>query len=180
MHGFILLEFEKFVIKEHGFATWNTISKKANAESLSIDATQIYPDSIVFTLVGEAIKELDVEPGAFLERFGYALVPNLLKVYKAYIDPTWKTIDLLEHTENTMHHAVRTNNPDVTPPILEIKRKGPRSIHIHYRSKRNIPQLGVGVIKGIADHYGELHKLHVHLTNTEEEGVYLIDVALVS
>ncbi|WP_207430834.1 heme NO-binding domain-containing protein [Sabulibacter ruber] len=180
MHGFILLEFEKYIIKEHGFAVWNNISRKANAEGLSIDATQVYPDSIVFSLVGEAIKELDAEPGTFLERFGYALVPNLLKVYKAYIDPAWRTMDVLEHTERTMHHAVRTNNPEVTPPILEITRKGPKSLQIIYRSKRNIPQLGVGVIKGIANHYGELPKLHLHLTQTAEDGVYLIDVSMLS
>jgi hypothetical protein len=180
MHGFILLEFEKFIIKEHGFKTWSTVSKNANAENLSIDANQVYPDTVVFSLVGEAIKLLEVEAGDFLEKFGYTLVPSLLKVYKAYIDPSWRTIDLLEHTERTMHHAVRTNNPNVAPPILEIERKSPKSIHITYRSKRNIPQLGVGVIKGIANYYGELQKLHLSLAKTSQEGVYIFDITLLS
>ncbi|GAB2536020.1 heme NO-binding domain-containing protein [Rufibacter soli] len=178
MHGFIVLELEKFIMTQYGFTAWNAISKKANATNISIDGNQVYPDAMVFTLVTEAVEYIQMEPGTFLEQFGKALVPNLLKVYKAYIDPSWKTLDILENTENTMHHAVRTNNPNVTPPILEITRKSSKAMEIIYRSKRNIPQLGLGIIKGIAAYFGELPRLYITLTPCQEEGTYRFDVEL--
>jgi hypothetical protein len=89
-------------------------------------------------------------------------------------------LEVLEHTENTTLHAVRTNNPEVTPPILEIERKGPKRIEIDYRSKPNIPQLGVGVIKGIAEHYDKFSRLHISLSPLPGENEYLIAVSIMS
>ncbi|AKQ45395.1 hypothetical protein TH63_06685 [Rufibacter radiotolerans] len=178
MHGFIVLELEKFIMTQYGFTAWNAISKQANAAEISIDANQVYPDAMVFSLVNEAVAYTQTEPDTFLEKFGIALVPNLLKVYKAYIDPAWKTLDILEYTESTMHHTVRTNNPNVTPPVLEITRRSAKTMEIIYRSKRNIPQLGLGIIKGIAAHFGELPRLYITLTPCADEEAYRFDIEL--
>jgi hypothetical protein len=38
-----------------------------------------------------------------LESFGEALVPGLVQVYGRLVEPGWRTLDLIEHTEATMH-----------------------------------------------------------------------------
>lgn len=90
-----------------------------------------------------------------LLQFGEFIVPDLLKVFKHLINPDWRTLDLLENVEGTMHKAVRVNNPGATPPELKINRIDNNTVQINYYSKRNLPDLARGIIIGIAKQYKE-------------------------
>jgi hypothetical protein len=46
-----------------------------------------------------------------LEDFGVFLALPLMNMYKHLIPGDWKTLDVIEKTEETIHHVVRGANP---------------------------------------------------------------------
>lgn len=164
MHGFIILEFEKFIFTAHGFPVWRQIVQEAGLEGQEYTAAASYPDEEIYALMKSAVEVTGTEKELMLRRFGAYLVPNLLRVYKAYLDPTWTVMDLLEHAEKTMHASVRLHDSSKTPPILEVQRVSPREVVIDYRSPRKLAALAVGILEGIATYYGELDRTSIELT----------------
>lgn len=122
-----------------------------------------------------ASKVLGLSPELILEKFGFFLSTDLLDFYAKSIQPEWKTLDLVEHTETNMHKAVRFKDKDAVPPQLLCKRVDEKTVTIEYGSERNMLELGIGIIKGIAKHYNEEVKITV--TN-KEEGVRILEVKL--
>lgn len=89
---------------------------------------------------------------ARLEELGCFIVPDLLKIFGHMMPTAWKTLDVPEYTEWVMHKAVRVSHPGATPPSLVIKGdKNEITIRDAFRRKRG--SLGVGIIRGIGDHF---------------------------
>ncbi len=155
MHGIIFKEMQRYVSKRFGLPAWYALLKGVALEQQLYLPTQQYPDAEITALVaGVAVLSGDTVP-ATLEAFGEFLVPNLLQVYGSMIQPQWRTLDLLEHTENTMHRVVRFVDQSAHPPRLLCTRTGPDEVVLHYASARNMSSLGVGIVRGFARHYGE-------------------------
>ena len=176
MHGFIFIEFDKFVLEHVHYSDWQQALKTHNVDYTTFSPTEIYPDGKMVEMLDLA-SELTKKPKEkLLEFFGAFLAPDLIKVYRAYIDPTWKTLEVLEHAESTIHVAVRKSTSGATPPILKVKRLSPRDVEIEYVSSRNMPELGVGIIKGLGNYFNE--NLEVKLEKFPEEGRSIITVRL--
>ncbi len=47
---------------------------------------------------------------------GSLIMPKGFEFGDVFHRPSWKTLDVLEHTETAIHAAVRTHNPQVDPP----------------------------------------------------------------
>ncbi len=155
MHGIIFKELQRYVSKSFGLPAWYGLLKGAALDQQLYLPTQNYPDGHLTVLVS-GIAGLRGQPVPdTLEDFGEFLVPNLLQAYGSMINPNWRTLDLLEHTENTMHQAVRYADHSASPPRLLCTRTGPNEVVLHYTSVRNMSSLGVGIIRGFARHYGE-------------------------
>jgi heme-NO-binding protein len=153
MHGVIFSELKKYVTTRHGADTWTTLLNQAGLGQRSYLSTQQYPDEEVVKLVDTAAKMTGKPAATILRDFGEFLVPDLLAVYKAFVKPDWKALDLLEHVEDTMHRAVRLQNPGAAPPKLVCKRVSPTEVVVTYSSPRKLCALGEGMIKGISDFY---------------------------
>jgi hypothetical protein len=76
-------------------------------------------------LVVAATKATGLKADAILEDFGEFIAPDLISMFRASIKPEWRTLELLEHTEETIHKAVRLRNPGATPPELVAPAQGP-------------------------------------------------------
>jgi Haem-NO-binding len=72
-----------------------------------------------------------------------------------WIKPDWKTLDLIAHTEETIHHMLRNEGSQTNPPRLQCRRASPDAVVVTYDSPRKMCTLAKGIIKGIAKHYGE-------------------------
>lgn len=154
MHGYIIYELKKYITERFGEEVWKKINTKENYKYNLIVATKPYPDTDVFNIVNDALEITGEKPNNFLQDFGYYISPVLITNYKAFIKPDWKTIDLLENTENTIHTVVRRDISG-TPPRLETRREGNNRIEITYRSARKMCAFAKGIIYGIANHYHE-------------------------
>ncbi len=155
MHGIIHGELKKYVVSKMGADTWNALVEKAGLQGRHHDPTKAYPDEDALALVGAAVEMTGLEANAILEDFGAFLAPDLLGLYATYVNPQWRTLDLLEHTESTIHRVVRASEPSATPPRLDVKRIARDRALLHYRSERKMCAVAKGIIRGAAEHFGE-------------------------
>jgi predicted hydrocarbon binding protein len=114
-----------------------------------------YPDEEAFALLGALSLALDEPVGTVLERFGEFIVPDLLRMSHFWIQPDWKTLDLILNTEHTIHETLRQEGSSTDPPRLQCRRTSADEVTISYASPRRMCSLARGIIRGLAAHYGE-------------------------
>lgn len=155
MHGAIFAELEKYVTTKLGTDAWAGLLDRAHVSTKSFDPLGAYPDADAVALVTTA-SEITGQPAAvILEDFGAFLAPDLIGMFWGSIDAGWKTLDLLEHTEGTIHSVVRIQNPGAEPPELRVRRLSEDAVEIVYGSARKMCALARGLARGVASHYGE-------------------------
>jgi len=91
----------------------------------------------------------------FLDDFGFYLAAKFIEKYRSYIDSQWKTLELLLNTEQTIHRVVRLKDQFATPPRLKFSQIDENRVCLEYNSPRKLQALARGMIKGVADWYGE-------------------------
>lgn len=155
MHGIIHHELQKFVVAHHGPATWRTLLESAGLAHKVYIVSQSYPDEAAVALVQAASAMTGAPANDILEQFGEFIVPDLVALYGPLIKPEWRTLDFLEHTEQTIHHVVRMRQKAAAPPALHCVRNGPRDLTIVYTSARKMCAVAKGITRGVAKHYGE-------------------------
>jgi len=155
MHGIIFAELKKFVVAKHGGKTWNDLLQAAGLPDKIFVPNQTYPDSELVAIVVAASKALQVPAQDLLVAFGAFIAPDLLSMYKAQLDPTWRTLDMIANTEQIIHRTVRAQVPGATPPELDAKRESPTRLILTYRSQRKLCGVAKGLAQGVAEHYKE-------------------------
>jgi hypothetical protein len=71
MHGFIFLEFERFVFTGYGFPAWYRVQERAGLKGRVVSGLESYPDEELMALLGEAVQETGLELPELLRRFGF-------------------------------------------------------------------------------------------------------------
>jgi hypothetical protein len=155
MHGAIFAELKKYVQSKYGSEAWQNVLSEAGLSNKLYAMTGVYEDQEAAQLVASASKLTGQPASAILEDFGVFIVADLVAIYGVHIKPEWKTLDLLQNVETTIHKVVRTKDPGATPPELVCERVAPNQAVIHYRSARKMCALAKGMAKGFAIHYNE-------------------------
>lgn len=156
MHGTIFVELQKYVETKLGAEAWITLKREAGiARTEPYEPFETYPDEEVGALVGTASRITGAPAQALLEDFGLFIAPDLLDMYWGVIAPEWRTLDVLENTEKTIHDVVRINQKGSTPPYLHATRTSADEVAILYTSPRKLCSVAKGITRGIANHYGE-------------------------
>ncbi len=156
MHGLIHAELKRYVEERHGGpATWNKLLQASGLGSKMFLTISEYPDSDAVAIVTAASQATGKPAGDILEDFGDFIAPTLLKMYGALMKPGWKTLDVIEHTENTIHSVVRIKNKGAAPPVLKVARVSPVEVVLTYGSPRRMCFVAKGISKGLARHFAE-------------------------
>jgi len=155
MHGIIHLELQNFVIERHGDATWRTLLEKSGLTGEIYTPLRSYPDEQIVRLVGAAVELTGVNQTVLLEAFGEYLAPRYTALYGKLLKPEWRTLDVLEHAENTIHRVVRMREPGALPPRLQAQRLAPSIVRMAYGSPRKLCAVARGIARGIAVGFGE-------------------------
>lgn len=155
MHGMVLVELRRFVDQKFGGDTWRKLQQESGVGAKMYMAMDTYPDEEATALVTTASRMTGKSVASLLEDFGEHLAPGLMGIYPMLIKPQWKTLDLLEHVEETIHKIVRRDNPGARPPQLTCTRLSPGELSITYSSSRKMCGLAKGLVKGVARHYSE-------------------------
>lgn len=155
MHGKIFVELKKYVDTTFGGDTWNKLLVDAGVGGKMYMPITEYPDQEVVAIVGAAVRATGKDASEILESFGEFIAPALLEMYRTLIQPEWRTLDVIEHTEDHIHQVVRLKNPGARPPQLKAERISPDEVKLTYTSQRKMCAVARGIGKGVAAHYHE-------------------------
>ena len=156
MHGLIFFYLQKFAdVAAAGSTSWKGIRSSVATTASRFLPSGTYPDADAVAILSTIADTTGRPLASILEEFGQYLAPHLVKVAGPVVDPAWRTLDLIEHTEAIIHTMVRTTTPGAAPPVLETVRQSPDELHLVYSSVRRLCPLAVGLMRGIATHYGE-------------------------
>ncbi len=155
MHGIMYVELKKFVTERHGEAAWQALTREAELEDEIFTPIRAYPDDYMFRLVAAAEKLTQTPAQDILQAFGEFIVPAYVAIYGNLLKPEWRTLDIIEHTEETIHRVVRLRQPGAKPPQLRTERVAPNEVVLHYDSERRLCAAARGIARGIARHFGE-------------------------
>jgi hypothetical protein len=151
----IMMQFRRFVTERFGATAWDETLKIAGLPSRAYAAVETYPDEELVRLVAAARQVSKTPSDVLLESFGEALVPGLVQIYGSHLRPEWTTLDVILHTEATIHSVVRQQNPGATPPPLRASRRSEREVQVSYASPRRLCAVARGICRGLARHFGE-------------------------
>jgi hypothetical protein len=154
MHGIIFAELQKYAQSSFGPKAWGRVVEEAKVPRGTYLASNTYADSELVALVAAASTISGIPAPKLLFGFGEFIVPDLLKIFGAFVQPEWTALDLLEHTETVIHRSVRLHDPSAAPPLLRISRTSPREVEIRYSSPRRLCAVARGIIQGVGKHYG--------------------------
>lgn len=174
MHGSIFVLLKRFVESRYDYSTWINLAEQAGIGHVAYQMQQMYPTKEIFALLQAASRQTGTSIYELMEQFGEFIVPDLLLIYKKYLQPEWRTYDLLLNTEQAMHGAVRRQESQANPPMLLVTKKGTRQLIVDYHSKRRMAGVAIGIIKGIATYFEESERVRVTcLTGQQEERVQI-------
>ncbi len=176
MHGSIFVLLKRFVESKYDYSTWIKLVEKAGIAHASYQMGEMYPTQEIFSILHQASHLTGTSSYDLMEQFGIFLVPDLLLIYKKYLHPDWRTYDLLLHTEQTMHGAVRKEDNRSNPPMLLVTKKGSRQLIVDYHSQRRMAGVAIGIIKGIAEYFQESEQVQVTCLSGKEEARVQIKV----
>jgi hypothetical protein len=168
MHGSIFTLLKRYVQTQYDHSTWVKLVEVSGLEAMDFDARTVYPDDHIYALVGHAAEMTGIPAGELHEKFGEYLVPDLMYMYQRLVKPEWKTLDMIEHTESTMHVQVRSENAKNRPPVLEVERLNENELMVNYVSNRRMGGLAVGIIRGLAVYFDEADRIDVMPTTSED------------
>jgi hypothetical protein len=155
VHGIVHAELRDFAIGRVGADGWSDALERAGVPGKVHLLSESYPDEELVALLGALVDATGEPPEVLLEEFGIASAPGLLRTYGSFLDPGWRTLDVIEHTERVIHRTVRLQHPGADPPRLRAERPAHDEVRILYASPRKLCAFGIGVVRGIAEHYSE-------------------------
>ena len=168
MHGTIFTLLKRYVQTQYDHSTWLKLVEHSGLESGDFSHKEVYPDAHIYALVGQAAEMTGLPAGELHEKFGEYLVPDLMYMYQKYVNPDWRTLEMLENTEHSLHNQVRREHPENSPPVLQVKRLNENELLINYVSPRRMGGLAVGIVRGLAAYYDEADRIDVMPTTSED------------
>lgn len=174
MHGSIFVMLRRFVESTHDHDTWVKLVGAAGVEYTPYQMKEMYPTHEIFAIISSLAESKGQSVFDLMEQFGEFMVPDLMLVYSKYIQPEWRTYQMLLNTEETMHGAVRKEDSRANPPKLLVTKVGEKQLIIDYHSKRRMAGVAMGIIKGIARYFNEQDVVDVmQLTPVDAERVQI-------
>ncbi|MFD3001811.1 heme NO-binding domain-containing protein [Pontibacter toksunensis] len=162
MHGSIFVFLKRFVEYRHNYNTWvNILEEVGLGNRVPYQMNEVYPIKELFTIMSAAARSQGLPDAVFQENFGEFLVPDLLLVFKRFIDPSWKTQEMLLHVGSHMHRGIKKENDAANPPPLHVSRVGRNMLILDYHSRRRMAGFAIGIIKGLAQYFDEREKVSV-------------------
>jgi predicted hydrocarbon binding protein len=143
-----------------GLETWKTLLQRAGLENVIFTPLGTYPDAQIVALVAEAEALSGTPATTLLEGFGEFLVPTYLSLYGSLLKPEWRTLEVLENTEETVHRVVRMRNAGAEPPRLRVRRTAKDEVELTYDSARKLCAVARGIARGVAKQFEQSLQVH--------------------
>ncbi|HVK64405.1 MAG TPA: heme NO-binding domain-containing protein [Polyangium sp.] len=147
--GVILLGFQNYVRERLGEELWRTIRNEAGVAERVYLPSQSYPGEELSALATSMSRMTGMSPALVLESFGDTLASELLKVYGNLVDPRWRVLDVLVHSEELIERMAQRSG-DVTPQSPVTARWGrDGEVVLVYQSHLKGCALIKGIVRGL-------------------------------
>ena len=152
MHGTIFVELRKYVVAKLGPDGWPKLLEESGTPGRAYLPLLSYQDEEMTALIAAATQITGVSTTELLGDFGEFIAADLIGMYPTLVQGQWKTLDLIENTEQIIHTVVRRNMPGTSPPELRTVRRSADELQLIYASQRMMCPLVAGIIRGVAQH----------------------------
>lgn len=163
MHGSIFIFLKRYIENRQNYSTWIKILESEGIDRVHepYQLNEVYPVAELFTIMEAGARVEGISYPEFQQSFGEFLVPDLLLVFKRFVNPAWKTYDMLLHIGSHMHGSIKQENTKTNPPPLHVTKVGKNMLIIDYHSKRKMAGFAIGIVKGLARYFQETDKVNV-------------------
>lgn len=157
MKGVIFNQLEAMVTEQLGAQTWETLLAETKLETQGgyFVGPKTYPDADLVALVGTASRLTGTPADDLVTAFGRYLFPGLVKMHPAFVRAGMSAKEFLLSVDRVIHVEVRKLHPDAGLPSFRYEDAAPDRLVIEYESPRKLCSLMMGLIDGVALHFGE-------------------------
>ena len=156
MKGVIADCMEKLVIEKKGKNIWEKILEHAGLDkNTKFLATQDIDDKTVMRIVDSVCTVLNKPLEKTANAFGiYWVNYYATGIYRPYFGNSKTTKEFLMRM-NEVHRQVTNNIENACPPEFEYEQPDEKTLIMTYRSKRNLMDFFIGLIKGVGKYFNE-------------------------
>lgn len=169
MKGIIAISLKRLVKKEYGLDKWYDILERSGFSKYKlIKASDDLDDAGFMKIIESTCVVLDITLEQAADAFGdYWVNEYAPEVYAVYYKNA-KTAKEFILNMNTVHQKVVLNLENARPPTFEFEWKDDNTLHISYKSHRNLAVLMIGLLKGVSRYYNEDLQIRLISDNTAE------------
>ncbi len=154
MNGVILDEMREFVAGRYGYRAWvETLRRAGRSLTHRYSLDGVYPDGELPLLAMSAAEVTQTPPAELLERFGEAIVPDMMRMYSFLVDPAWTYPEFLLNMERLLNRAIEIHAPGAEQSRVTAARLEPDAVRVVYASPLRACAAVRGVMLGAAKEY---------------------------
>lgn len=172
MKGIVALALRELVNKDFGNAKWKEILEGAGIkEEPVILAVSDIDDELILKIIGSLCTCLGITFTQAAEAFGNHWVCTYTpRIYKGHFAGITSAKDLLLKLDS-IHVALTKNLANAQPPRFDYKWKNEKTLHMKYKSHRNLIDFAVCLVKSAGKLYNEELKV-THIGDNVIEVVF--------
>ena len=156
MKGMIFTEFLEMVETRFSVEVVDEILDACRlASGGSYTSLGTYDHSEILAMVDHLAKVTKESPETLQALFGEYLFARLAASHAQFLHGIASSFDLLQKVQSFIHVEVCKLYPDASPPQVHCELMDAHRMQVHYRSYRPFAALALGLIRGVAAHYGE-------------------------
>lgn len=154
MKGIIAKCLKDMVVEKFGEKAWNDILVMSGMEKgMMIVSMGDLDDAVVLKMIESTCKVLGVSMAQAADVFGEYWVCHFApKIYSAYYAGVETAKDFLLKMDE-VHKITTSTIPNARPPRFEYRWESPKVLIMHYKSKRNLIDILVGLVKGVGKYF---------------------------
>ncbi|MBN2782855.1 MAG: heme NO-binding domain-containing protein [Campylobacterales bacterium] len=166
MRGMVFTELFELIEEKFGYDMLDGVIEASNLENDgAYAATGSYPFEELVTIVTNLSQKTDIPVPQLLEVYGEYLFGRLIKALPQFNNPDISLLKFIESVEDHIHVQVKKLYPDAELPTFEIISSNDDELKFNYVSKKNIPNLAKGLIKGASTHFNQNVEIEFEPTN---------------
>lgn len=156
MKGIIAICLKRLIKKEYGLEKWYDILEGAGFDKYTlIKASDNLDDTKFMSIIKSTCEILDITLEQAADAFGeYWINEYAPEVYAVYYKGVKTAKDFILNM-NKVHRSVVSNLEDARPPSFEYEWKDDNTLHVSYKSDRNLAVLMIGLLKGVGKYFNE-------------------------
>ncbi|MFY0686774.1 MAG: heme NO-binding domain-containing protein [Cyclobacteriaceae bacterium] len=151
MHGYIINQFALFLISIRKLDSWEQLAGSCGLP-LPVDSKSQYENAVFDELLSTYSQSVAIEESELLNEFGRFLIKSLLESKELNIQRD--IVQLLIDSKAELDYLLDPHFHEIIPNLQAIRVTDSR-VEIIYHTGRDLPELGIGLIEGLAEYTGD-------------------------